>query len=107
MYCLGHQVWCLTIPDSQAAIENHLATHPNEVPGSGQLHFKYVTVPGWVRFLGRWQFGVYLQYMVWQYQAWRVARRLEPQVHFDLVHHATYGSLQMASWLWRLRKPMR
>ena len=35
-----------------------------------------------------------------------VARTVHRQHGFDLVHHVTFGSLQFASWLWRLRRPM-
>jgi glycosyltransferase involved in cell wall biosynthesis len=70
------------------------------------MHIEYVQVPKVVDYLYRWQFGVYLHYIVWQFMAWRTALRLTKQVNFDLVHHASYGSLQMASWLWRLGLPM-
>ncbi|UOR03664.1 glycosyltransferase family 4 protein [Hymenobacter aerilatus] len=101
----GHEVWCFTRPDERADIEAYLAEHVSP-EGRAKLHFVYVAVPGWVDYLYRWQFGVYLHYMVWQYQAWRAARKLEATVGFDLIHHATYGSLQMASWLWRVGKPL-
>jgi len=101
----GHEVWCLTRPIEQADLEAYMRTGlPPEL--SSNLHIKYVSVPDWVDYLYRWQFGVYLHYMVWQYQAWRTARRLDTTTGFDLVHHATYSSLQMASWLWRLGKPL-
>ncbi|MET4107537.1 glycosyltransferase family 4 protein [Hymenobacter sp. UYP22] len=101
----GHRVWCLTTPCGRAGIEAFMAQHSPEL-SPNQMQFIFVTVPAWVEFLQRWQFGVYLHYMVWQYQAWRVARQLSQSVAFDYVHHATYGSLQMGSWLWRLGKPL-
>lgn len=100
---LGHEVWCLTTPSAQADLE---AYEVQPATGRARVHFVYVVVPAWVQYLYRWQFGVYLHYMVWQYRAWRVARRLRPAGGFDLVHHATYGSLQMATWLWRLGRPL-
>jgi glycosyltransferase involved in cell wall biosynthesis len=102
-YDLGHEVWCLTTPNGRADLTAHLAAHK---PDPARLHLVYLAVPAWVEYLYRWQFGVYLHYMVWQYLAWRTARRLAPPGGFGLVHHATYGSLQMASWLWRLGKPL-
>jgi glycosyltransferase involved in cell wall biosynthesis len=100
---LGHEVWCLTTPQGRTDIENHLVNFPLQ---RERLHFVYVPVPKVINYLYRWQFGVYLHYMTWQYLAWRTAQRLAPTAQFDLVHHATYGSLQMASWLWRLKKPL-
>lgn len=101
---LGHHVWCLTTPAGRADLDAYWA----QLPAADQqrLHFEYVAVPGWVQYSYRWQSGVYLHYMYWQYRAWRTARRLRPAGGFDLVHHANYGSLQMATWLWRLGRPL-
>ncbi|GAB3237683.1 hypothetical protein GCM10027346_29540 [Hymenobacter seoulensis] len=101
----GHHVWCLTTPEGKTDVEDFVAKHGHELPAA-QLQFIYVAVPAWVQFLYRWQFGVYLHYLVWQYLAWRQARTLSQHVSFDYVHHATYGSLQMGSWMWRLGKPL-
>ncbi len=100
----GHSVWCLTTPFGRpglTAYVDHLG--PEE---QARMHIEYVQVPKLIDYLYRWQFGVYLHYIVWQFLAWRTARRLTQHVQFDLVHHASYGSLQMASWLWRLGRPM-
>ncbi|MBJ6110361.1 glycosyltransferase family 4 protein [Hymenobacter sp. BT523] len=102
---LGHEVWCLTTPWGKDAIEAEMHARAAN-PAAQRLHFVFVPVPGWVEFLYRWQFGVYLHYMVWQYRAWRLARPLDQSVCFDLVHHVTFGSLQFASWLWRLGRPL-
>ncbi|RYU82890.1 glycosyltransferase family 4 protein [Hymenobacter persicinus] len=101
----GHEVWCLTTPYGETGIPPFLARHADE-PAAGRVHFTYMEAPAWVQFLYRWQFGVYLHYMVWQYKAWRLARQLDQAVDFDLVHHATYSSLKMGSWMWRLGKPL-
>lgn len=102
---LGHEVWCLTASTGRADLEAYLAQH-SAPAHQARLHLVYVAVPAWVQYLYRWQFGVYLHYMVWQYLAWRAARRVALPGGFDLVHHATYGSLQMATWLWRLGRPL-
>ena len=102
---LGHEVWCLTTPRGQANLEQLLLDRAAD-PAVGRIHPVFVAVPAAVDYLYRWQFGVYLHYLVWQYRAWRVARRLDAQVNFGVVHHVTYNSLQMASWLWRLKKPL-
>ena len=101
----GHQVWCLTTHHGTVGIADFLARHAHE-PAAGRLQFVRPAVPGWAEFLCRWQFGIYLHYYVWQYMAWRLARRLDAETDFDLVHHATYSSLKMGSWLWRLGKPL-
>ncbi len=102
---LGHEVWCLTTPVGRADLETYFA---RQLPPAerARLHMVYVRVPAWVQYLYRWQFGVYLHYMVWQYRAWRTAQQLARPQGFDLVHHASYGSMQMATWLWRLGQPL-
>ena len=101
----GHQVWCFTTPEGEAGIKTFLAANAHE-GAVERIQFIYPSVPGWVQFLYRWQFGVYLHYYIWQFTAWRLARELDQAVDFDLVHHATYSSLKMGSWLWRLGKPL-
>jgi glycosyltransferase involved in cell wall biosynthesis len=102
---LGHEVWCLTTPRGQANLTQVLAERAAD-PAASRIHLVYITVPKVVDYVYRWQMGVYLHYIVWQYRAWRVARQLDKQVEFGVVHHVTYNSLQMASWLWRLNKPL-
>jgi glycosyltransferase involved in cell wall biosynthesis len=102
---LGHEVWCLTVPADQADMEKLLAERAAD-PTAGRIHPVYVPVPKAFDYLYRWQFGVYLHYLVWQRHAYRAAQLLDQQHDFDLVHHVTYNSLQMASGLWRLRKPL-
>lgn len=101
-----HQVWCLTTTQGETgAIADFMANNTHRA-ATQRIRFIYPQVPNWVSYLYRWQFGVYLHYMVWQYMAWRLARRLDEDINFDLVHHATFSSLKMGSWLWRLGKPM-
>ncbi|MBF9236255.1 glycosyltransferase family 4 protein [Hymenobacter sp. BT683] len=101
----GHEVYCFTAVVGRENILARLADS-SQGPSPAGLHFVFVGVPAWVDFLYRWQFGVYLHYMVWQYRAWRAARPYDARRPFDLVHHVTFGSLQFASWLWRLGRPM-
>ena len=101
---LGHDVWCLTTPSGRQHIEQHMQTLAAH-PAAARLRFVYVAVPALLEWLYRWQFGVYLHYLGWQWAAWRVARPLNRALAFDLVQHVTFGSLQMASWLWRLGRP--
>lgn len=102
---LGHEVWCLTTPTNRADLDKRLAEEAAN-PIAARIHPVYVHVPPTVNALYRWQFGVYLHYLTWQRCAWHTARKLDREVDFDLVHHVTFNSLQMASWLWRLNKPL-
>ena len=102
---LGHEVWCLTTTKGRPALDQLLAERAAD-PVARRIHPVYVAVPAAFDYAYRWQPGVYLHYLAWQHRAWRVARALDAQVNFGAVHHVTYNSLQMASWLWRLKKPL-
>ena len=102
---LGHEVWCLTTPRGQANLTRVLAERAAN-PAAGRIHLVFVTVPRWVDYLYRWQPGVYFHYLVWQRCALAAARQLDQEVDFALVHHVSYKSIQMATALWRLGKPL-
>lgn len=98
---LGHEVWCITTESSRKNIESYLAGHSVQ-----NLHFIYVDVGRWVKRLYRYQPGVYLHYMAWQNNAAKLAKQLDKTINFDIVHHATWGSLQLGTAMWRLNKPL-
>lgn len=97
----GLEVHCLTKKDGRDTIEPILAvgSFPN-------LTVHYVTVPAWVdTFCNSNLIGMYFHYIYWQWSAWRVAQKLDRTHQFDLVHHITYGSIQLGSFMYKLRKP--
>jgi glycosyltransferase involved in cell wall biosynthesis len=100
----GHEVWCFTRPDGRSELELEVRKYPHL-----QISFVYIDVPKWVNtlFEKRSLFPpfYYLHYLVWQRRAAREALRIDAEVIFDLVHHVTLGSIQLASEMWRLNKP--
>ena len=102
---LGHEVWCLTTPYNRPHLEKALVERAAD-PIAARINVVYVDVSPLVHYIQRWQFGVYSHYIAWQRCAWLAARPLDREQDFDLVHHITFNSLQMASWLWRLKKPL-
>ena len=90
----GHDVWVITRTANQAAIE--CALHSPHPPN---LHFVYCDLPrrarGWKKFPG----ALYLYYFVWQWLAYRQARRLHRVHRFDCVHHVTFVSLRAPSFM--------
>ncbi|MBD2701432.1 glycosyltransferase family 4 protein [Spirosoma sp. BT702] len=95
------EVHCLTKKDGKTSIDGILANgfFPN-------LTVHYVTVPEWVdRFCHANLIGMYFHYVYWQWAALKRARKLNQRLDFDLVHHVTYGSIQLGSFLYKLRKP--
>ncbi|WP_461106809.1 glycosyltransferase family 4 protein [Spirosoma koreense] len=97
----GYQVWCLTRDLGKAEIEKKLqqSPHPN-------LTFVFVTVPRWIDKAYNWGLlGMYFHYIYWQWATLRTAQKLSRKHTFDLVHHVSYTSLQLGSFLYKLKRP--
>lgn len=96
-----HEVWVLTRPDeSSEAIAAELEKNP-----CPNLHFIYFTLP---IFPGSWRWGngaIHLHYYLWQIQAYFVAKKLQRQIGFDIVHHATFGRHSTPSFISLLPVP--
>lgn len=95
------EVHCLTLEKGKAEIDPVLANgfYPN-------LTMHYVALPEWVERAYRLGLpGMYFHYLYWQWEASRQALHLDKVYRFDLVHHITYGSIQLGSFMYRLGKP--
>ena len=95
---LGHEVWVLTRSNNRQTIERGLPSLPN-------LHFIYYDPPGWLAALKKKGPFVQAYYAVWQWGAYRKARELHLQEHFDIVQHVTFGVFRHASFMGRLGIP--
>jgi glycosyltransferase involved in cell wall biosynthesis/peptidoglycan/xylan/chitin deacetylase (PgdA/CDA1 family) len=69
------------------------------------LHFVFIPLHPWERFLGGTQLSWYLVLRRWHRRAYRAARRLHQQLHFDLVHQATFCGFREPGYLWKLDAP--
>ncbi|MEQ9443797.1 MAG: glycosyltransferase [Cyclobacteriaceae bacterium] len=100
----GHQVHCLTSKKHQESIIQAIHAHEQSTPN---LKFHIIKVWAWLEFLKNlFPYPlIYLHYLVWQYEAYQYALRLQQDIAFDLTHHVTYGSIQMGSRLWKLDIP--
>lgn len=95
----GFEVHCLTRETSKAGIST--------VQLPKNLKFSYVRLPfGLERLYSTSQLAQYLYYIIWQWRAYRTAVALHKSIHFDRVHHITFGSLQMGSFMYRLGIPL-
>lgn len=97
---LGYEVWVLTPQRNQDLIETALAQ-----AASPNLHFVYIPDSALIHNYVKGKKGTVLRYLLWQKQAYDIARSLDQEHNFDLVHHLTMGSVTGGSWLWRLKKP--
>lgn len=89
-----HDVWVITHASHRAAIEAEMHARPVT-----DLHFAYVDSRVWLHAGGLLGLVLRLQYVLWQFKALRVARRLYRHERFDLGHHVTYASMRYPTFL--------
>lgn len=97
---LGHDVTVVTRPSMRARIEASLNTVP--IP---RLRFVYVGESQWPLRVG-WTVGSAIRYVLWLWRSSQAALRLDRETPFDLLHHASYGSLLGGTFLWRVGRPL-
>jgi glycosyltransferase involved in cell wall biosynthesis len=90
----SNEVWVITRSNNRERIENALAKEslPN-------VHWVYVDLPRWTRFWKKGSRGLRSYYLLWQFGAYLVARKLHRTMRLDLVHHLTFGTYWMPSFL--------
>ena len=97
---LGHHVWVLTPSKNRDYIDPVLASLPFQ-----NLTFIYLDDSDIIRRYLTNKTGTILRYFLWQWHAREIAKDLDREHDFDIVHHVTMGSLTGGSWLWQLNKP--
>ena len=87
-----HRLWVLTAAQNRQAIGAALAKEP--VPN---VRFVYVDLPARLHLLLRHQGALQFYAYLWQWKAYRVARKLHRRIRFDAFHHLSYENDWMAS----------
>ena len=96
----GHEVYCITTSKGKKAIEE-------QANGIVNLEFGYVDLPFGLDKIYYWSLlGMYAHYLIWQWTAYRHAKKIHKQRPYDLVHHVTWGSLQQGSFMYKLPIPL-
>jgi glycosyltransferase involved in cell wall biosynthesis len=99
---LGHCVSVLTRTPSEPVITAYFQQHRRP----DNLRFIYVPE---IEALKSPLFGgaaIYLQNLIWQWRAYRVAARAHAREPFEQVHHVTFAGIRQPSFLWRLGVPL-
>jgi glycosyltransferase involved in cell wall biosynthesis len=97
---LGHDVHVITRASNRKTIE----AWPGPLPAG--LSFHYYDLRPWLRFWKRGNRGLTLYYWLWQAAAARFARDLHAAERFDLVHHLTFGSIKLPTFMHSLGVPL-
>lgn len=95
-----HEVWALVSATGLPALEAAIATHP----ARARIHLIPLPVGADESVLSLKDFHV--RYARWQQSAGALARRLDDQLDFDLVHHVTLSASWTPVGVAGLRKPM-
>jgi glycosyltransferase involved in cell wall biosynthesis len=97
---LGHEVHVLTRANNVDAVARGIG----ELDGMNMKVHGY-DLPRWARWWKVGQRRAHLYYVLWQWGAFRVARKLHAREKFDIVHHITLGVYRHASFMGRLGIP--
>ncbi|WP_424102820.1 glycosyltransferase family 4 protein [Moorena producens] len=94
----SHKCWVLTNTTDQSQIEQELANSPLD-----NVTFVFVAMSEGSRNSG---LSHYLYYIAWQIRAFFVAKKLQDEIGFDLVHHVTYQNSWLPTWIGWLGVPL-
>jgi glycosyltransferase involved in cell wall biosynthesis len=89
-----HDVWVITHSYNRDAVVEALSSGDMQ-----DASIRFINLPRWMRLMYKIEFAQRIYYYLWQIKAWRVARRLHKQVHFDAAHHVTFGNDWIPSFI--------
>lgn len=96
-----HDVWVITRSNNRNSIEDYLKDHPLH-----NIHFCYIDLSSFLRKIKKiLPYGIQLYYYLWQIKAAKTACKLNETLHFDLVHHLTFGAYTQPTFMWKLGIP--
>lgn len=94
----GYEVHCMT---RVVAKKNIL-----ELAATSNITFHFIKLPfGLEKLYAKSQATMYLYYLLWQFKAYINAKKLCKTINFKLVHHVTWGSVQLGSFMYKLPIP--
>jgi len=98
---LDHEVWVLTRKNNQPAIEAEFQKRKQP----DNLHFIYYDCQHWIKRFKRGRQGIHFYYLLWQWGAYKKAKKIHVAHHFDLVHHVTFVTVRQPSFMGNLGIP--
>lgn len=93
-----HDVWVLTRANNQQQLEE-VELPPNVTP-------LYVDPPRSLTWWKRGQRGIHAFYVLWQRLALTRARQEHARIGFDVIHHATFATYWLPTWMWQVNAPL-
>lgn len=96
----ANEVHVLTNEGNRANIEKYINGHTGE-----HATFHYVPLPPLLKKVLKGRKGYFASYVIWQWYAYKYARKLSDRVHFDIVHHVAIADFRIVGFLWKLKVP--
>ncbi|MCD7847489.1 MAG: glycosyltransferase family 4 protein [Oscillospiraceae bacterium] len=90
----------LTNEGNRKNIESYL-----EENGNINIHFHYVPVPHVLGKLLKGRKFYFASYVIWQWYAYKEAKKLHIKEHFDIAHHVAIADFLIIGLLWKLDVP--
>jgi len=97
----GHSVTIITRTNNRNDIEAFFLNNPK----SRNLNFFYYDLPSWAKFWKKGSRGIRSYYFIWQIGAYYLAKKLHKKINFDCVHHVTFVSFLLPSFMGNLGIP--
>jgi glycosyltransferase involved in cell wall biosynthesis len=94
---LGYEVTCITREVNRKSIESH--------KDCSKISFIYVDLGMLEKTYELSIPSMYLYYLLWQRKASSKALKIHKRNKFDIVHHVTWGSVQLGSFMYKLKIP--
>jgi glycosyltransferase involved in cell wall biosynthesis len=94
----GYEVHCFTREEGKSSIAQQARP--------ANLYFHYIALPfGLEKLYYSSTAGMYLYYLLWQWVAYKKAKKMHRKLQFSMAHHVTWGSVQLGSLLYKLNIP--
>lgn len=92
-----NEVYVLTHTRNQFDIESYLKTERIKAK------FYYIQNPAWIGRVISGRKGYFLDYLLWQETAYRIAINIEKIQNIDIVHHVSIADFRVIGKLWKLK----
>ena len=98
---LGHETWVITRRNNQDNIYSAL----KNIPIHEQPKFIFYDLPNHLHRWKKGERGIHLYYFLWQWGAYRQAKKIHKQESFEHVHHVTFAGIRQPSFMGNLNIP--
>ena len=89
-----HDLWVIAHSYNKQGIEKK-----SEREISAKINFNFVELPFWFQIFNKVEFGKRIYYWLWQMLAFKRAKELHEEIHFEVAHHVTFGNDWIPSYI--------